>query len=216
MTRIFPIYALWLCLLSGMAMVASAAMAEDYVEGTHYQRITPALRTSSAEQIEVVEFFAYSCGHCYTFEPMLREWASQQSEDVRVAPSPVVWNDAFRPHARAFYAAQALGVLEDVHGAIFAAIHVDRQRLASDRDIKKVFVDNGVDAAEFDRAFKSFGVGSQVQQAEARAKSARVSGTPGLMIAGKYRINPRDAGGHANMLKIAEYLIAKERAAAAG
>ncbi|MEM0955595.1 MAG: thiol:disulfide interchange protein DsbA/DsbL [Pseudomonadota bacterium] len=205
------------CILVLVGTLASThAPAQDYVEGTHYTLITPALRTSSAEKIEVVEFFAYSCGHCYTFEPLLRKWASQQPEDVVVAPSPVIWNDAFRPHARAFYAAQALGVLDAVHGAIFAAIHVDRQRLSSDSQIKKVFVDNGVSPADFDKAFTSFGVGSQVQQAESRARSARVAGTPGLMVAGKYRINARDAGGHANMLKIAEYLVEKERAAAAG
>ena len=54
---------------------------------------------------------------------------------------------------------------------------------------------------------------SQVRQAGARARGARITGTPEMMVAGKYRISTRKAGNQANMLKIAEYLIDKERTA---
>ncbi len=59
-------------------------------------------------------------------------------------------------------------------------------------------------------------MGSQVRQAVARAKGARISGTPEMMVAGKYRITTRKAGSQANMLKIADYLIEKERGAGGG
>ena len=36
-----------------------------------------------------------------------------------------------------------------------------------------------------------------------------------MMVAGKYRISTRKAGGQANMLKLATFLIEKERAARA-
>ena len=69
---------------------------------------------------------------------------------------------------------------------------------------------------DFSKAFNSFGVTSQVRQAESRARSARITGTPEMVVAGKYRISTRKAGSQAAMLKIAEFLIEKERAAAAG
>ena len=56
----------------------------------------------------------------------------------------------------------------------------------------------------------------QVRQAIARAKGARIAGTPEMMVAGKYRITTRKAGSQANMLKIADFLIEKERAAGQG
>jgi thiol:disulfide interchange protein DsbA len=189
--------------------------AEGYQAGTHYDLISPAQRTRDADKIEVVEFFAYSCSHCYNFEPLLERWKSGQADDVSFLPSPAVWSAAMEPHAKAFYTAKALGVLDTMHGALFAAMHVDRKRLASDGEIRQLFVINGVAAADFDKAYNSFGVASQVRQATARAKGARVTGTPEMMVAGKYRISTRKAGSQADMLKIADFLIAKERAAMA-
>jgi thiol:disulfide interchange protein DsbA len=116
-------------------------------------------------------------------------------------------------HARAFYTAQALGVLDKVHGSMFAAMNVERKRLGSPDEIAELFVAQGVSRADFDKAFKSFGVDSLVKQANARARGARITGTPELMVAGKYRINTRKAGSQAEMLKIAEFLVEKERAA---
>ena len=189
--------------------------AEGFQAGTQYDVIVPAQRPRDAGKIEVVEFFAYSCGHCYNFEPLLSQWKPGLAADVSFLPSPAIWNAAMKPHAKAFYTAQALGVLDTMHGALFAAMHVDGKRLASDGEIRQLFVTNGVAAADFDKAYNSFGVSSQVRQAEARAKGARITGTPEMMVGGKYRITTRKAGSQANMLKIADFLIAKERAAMA-
>jgi thiol:disulfide interchange protein DsbA len=196
-------------------LLPTVACAQEggYVEGKHYDVITPPLRARDPGKIEVVEFFAYSCGHCYNFEPLLQQWKKQLADDVDLAPSPAVWSPPMEPHARAFYTAQALGVLDKLHGALFAAMHVDRKRLASEEEIRALFVANGVSAEQFDKAYNSFGVGSQVRQAVARAKGARIAGTPEMMVAGKYRITTRKAGSQANMLKIADFLIEKERAA---
>ena len=93
-------------------------------------------------------------------------------------------------------------------------MNVDRRRLASESEIAALFTANGVSEEDFTKAYNSFGVSSQVRQASARAKAAQITGTPEMMVNGKYRISTRKAGGQANMLKIADFLIAKERAAA--
>jgi thiol:disulfide interchange protein DsbA len=188
--------------------------AKSYQAGVDYDLITPSLRTRGTGKIEVVEFFAYSCGHCYNFEPALQQWKKGLADDVALLPTPAVWSAAMEPHARAFFAAQALGVLDTMHGVLFAAMHVDHKRLASESEIRALFVANGVSAEDFNKAFNSFGVGSQVRQAQALAKSARVTGTPEIMVAGKYRVTARKAAGQGNMLKIADFLIEQERAAA--
>ena len=56
------------------------------------------------------------------------------------------------------------------------------------------------------------GIDSMVRQAAARTEGARVQGTPSLMVNGKYRIDTRQAGSQANMLKIAAFLADKELA----
>jgi thiol:disulfide interchange protein DsbA len=144
---------------------------------------------------------------------MLTAWGKQLPEGAVVQPSPAVWNDAMKMHAKAYYIAEVLGVKEAVHPIIFDAMHVKRERLTSRLALRDLFEDSGVDPAQFDKAFDSFGVDSQVRQADARAKSAKISGTPSLMVAGKYLIETRAAGSQTNMLEIAQYLVEKELAA---
>ena len=202
-----------------LALLPLAAQAQDnteYVEGTHYALIQPAMRTVNPDKIEVMEFFWHGCVHCYNMEPMLQAWKKQQPDDVDFRPSPAVWNKPMELHAKAYYAAEALGVVDKIHAAMFTAMNVDRQRLGSEGEIRELFEDNGVSAEDFNRAFNSFGVGSQARQAASRARAAQITGTPELMVAGKYRVSGRLAGSQADMLKVADYLVAKERAARGG
>ena len=116
-------------------------------------------------------------------------------------------------HARIFYTAKALGKLDAMHKDIFDAMHLQKQKLLNSAQIAALFEKHGVDQEAFDKTFKSFGVNSQVRQAEARAKGYGIAGTPELVVNGKYRLSASLVGSQPNMLKVAEFLIAKERAA---
>ena len=196
------------------SVTAVAQGDQNWQEGTHYDVVTPAIRTANPDKIEVAEFFWYGCGHCYTFEPLIGQWKKTLAEDVEFRGSPAIWNQQMELHARAYYAADVLGVLDTMNLVVFQAMNVDGKRLSSEEEIAELFATHGVDGAEFTKAFNSFGVSSQVRQANARARAAKITGTPEMMVNGKYRISTRKAGNQANMLKIADFLVAKERAAA--
>ena len=51
-----------------------------------------------------------------------------------------------------------------------------------------------------------------MKQANARARSYKISGTPELVVNGKYRVSGREAGGQTEMLQVVDFLINKERA----
>ena len=76
------------------------------------------------------------------------------------------------------------------------------------------FAQFGVDPVEFAKVYKSFGVSASVQKAVARGRAYRARGVPTLIINGKYRIEGQMAGSNVNMLRIADFLIEKERKAA--
>ena len=196
-----------------LAPMLACAQDATWVEGTHYDVINPAIRTVEPDKIEVAEFFWYGCGHCYTFEPVVGQWKKTLADDVAFRAVPAMWGGAMELHAKAFYAAEALGVSETMNPVMFQALNVDRKRLATEEEIAQVFVDNGVAKEDFNKAFNSFGVNSQVRQANATARGAKISGTPSVMVNGKYLISARQAGSNANMLKVADYLIEQERAA---
>jgi len=199
--------------LSLLVFAPLLATAQTYVEGENYDLISPAVRTADPAKIEVVEFFWYGCGHCYNFEPLITAWKKTLADDVDFNGSPAIWNKPMELHARAFYTAQVLGVLDKMHPVLFQAMNVDHKRLATEEEIQELFVANGVSAEDFSKAFESFGVTSQVKQASARAKAAKITGTPALMVDGKYHVSTRKAGSQADMLKVSDFLIEKERAA---
>ena len=209
-----PVFWLACAVFIALITLSGRGLAEErWVEGQHYQTLTPPVATGRSQDVVVTEFFWYGCGHCYTFEPMLTAWGKQLPEGAVVQHSPAVWNDGMKMHAKAYYIAEVLGVKETVHPIIFDAMHVKRERLTSRLALLDLFEDSGIEPAQFDKAFDSFGVDSQVRQADARAKSAKISGTPSLMVAGKYLIETRSAGSQNNMLEIAQYLVEKELAA---
>ena len=200
--------------MSSVGVVAQ----EQYEEGVHYELIEPAIHTGVSDRVVVTEFLSYGCGHCYNCEPLLESFDARLPDGVVLQRTPVIWNNnpGMKLLAKTYYAVEVLDVFEPVHGAVFNAIHRQRKRLSSPEAVKAVFVENGVSDSDFDRAFGSFGIDSMVRQAAARTEGARINGTPSLMVNGKYRIDTRQAGSQANMLKIAAFLADKELARLAG
>lgn len=225
MTRTFVLSLLFALLAPFAAHAAEPATpaATDFKEGTHYIKLDQPVRPRDPNKIEVVEVFQYGCPHCYRFEPQVKAWKKTLPADVDFYPLPVVWNGPGQLHAQAYYAALALGVLDKMHEAMFTAFHEKDNHLDSKDRIQQLFVANGVSAENFDKAFDSFGVMSQVNQAKARALSYKIDGTPEMIVAGKYRIDGKLLGGkglserdsHQKMLEVANFLIAKERQAKA-
>lgn len=207
------LFATLLCLAAALP-----ATAAEYLAGKHYQVLDTPVRTATPEKIEVTEVFWYGCGHCFTFEPQLEQWAAGLGEDVVLTRSPAIWHPTMELHARAYYTAKALGPLDELHRALFDAMNLEKNRLASEDAIAEIFAEHGVDEDSFRQTFNSFGVNSAVRQADARQRSYQISGTPEMIVDGKYRITARMAGGHQGMLAVADHLIAleRERRAAAG
>jgi thiol:disulfide interchange protein DsbA len=197
----------------GLSCSAAEDAANNFVAGTHYDLINPPVRAVNPNKIEVAEFFWYGCSHCYTFEANLGQWKNNMPEDVSFRGIPAVWAEKMELHAKAYYTADALGVLDTMHPIIFQAMNVDGKALASEAEIAALFTANGVSEGDFTEAFNSFGVNSQVSQGIAVGKAAKVTGTPALMVNGKYHVSSRKAGGQAEMLEVVDYLVEQERAA---
>lgn len=212
MNRLVHAFLMMLCLMPAGLRAADAL----FVEGTHYERLPEPVRTADPARIEVVELFWYGCSHCFQFEPLLAKWEPALAKDVDFHRSPAMWNKLMAVHAQAFYAAEALGVLNKLNQPLFEALNVQRKRLESEDEIAELFVANGVTDADFRKAFNSFGVQSKVKQADARQRSYKTTGTPEMIVNGKFRVSARLAGSPESMLKVVDFLIAKERAGKSG
>ncbi|TVZ42004.1 thiol:disulfide interchange protein DsbA [Alteromonadaceae bacterium 2753L.S.0a.02] len=184
----------------------------QYQEGTHYTELDKPIKTLTGDKIEVTEFFSYGCIHCFHFETAAKFWkANLKPDDVEFVQNPAVFNKSWEHYARAFFTAKALGILDKAHSVIFNTIHVDHKRLGTQEEMAKLFETFGVDKATFDKTFTSFGVTSQVQLADKRARESGLRGTPELLVNGRYKITTQGAGGHNEMFLVANFLIEKIR-----
>jgi thiol:disulfide interchange protein DsbA len=209
----------WIKRLTFIALILPMAMCqaqtEKYQQGVHYEVLPQTIRTVNADKIEVNEVFSYTCGHCFNFEAVLHPWSEPLADDVDFQQTPAVWQPALEPYARAYYSAVMLKALDKVHMPIFEAIHVKREAVRTEADFAAIFAAQGIDGDKFTKAYNSFGMSSMVNQAKARVRGYRVQGTPEIIVNGKYRVSTRQAGGFEGMLSVADFLIEKERSAAA-
>lgn len=187
--------------------------AQEFQAGEDYRVLDNPQRTQAGERIELREFFSYACPHCYSFMPRVQDLMARMDDDVELVHNPVVFNSAWAPLARAYLTAEALDVVDQVHGAIFAAYHQERKRLRDEDEIAAVFTDQGVDEQAFRNAWNSFAVDTGMRRAERTAQNYGISSTPTMVVNGKYVVDVRMAGGQDNMIRIIEHLVERERQA---
>lgn len=210
MIRTFGIVAV----LSLLISFAAGAHAETWKEGVHYRKLDTPVRTENPDRVEVAEVFWYGCPHCYHFKPLAEAWEAQAPDYVDYVRIPAALNRSWEPHARAFYALEALGALDKkLHDALFDALAGEHRPLNDGESLAKFVADYGVDPDEFLKAYNSFGVNARLQQAQAKIRGARIMGTPSMLVNGKYVVTASMAGSAGAALKVVDYLVEKEHSA---
>ena len=180
-------------------------------EGDGYITISPPQPTQSGEKIEVVEVFWYACPHCFDFEPHISTWLESKPDDVQFIRMPAIFRKNWIPHAKAYFTADKLGVLDSIHTPLFDALHKRKKNIHDDDAIKKFFVKNGVDKSEFTKIYESDEVQAKVKRAFVMGQRYKLTGVPAVIINGKYMVSGSTAGSFENVLKIINQLIDEER-----
>ncbi|WP_455203745.1 thiol:disulfide interchange protein DsbA/DsbL [Kaarinaea lacus] len=194
----------------GLLLCTLSATAATFKEKIHYERVEPAQPTSTGDKIEVVEMFWYGCPHCNNLEPHVERWLKRKPANAEFVRIPAVFRPQWELHARAFYTAEVLNVLEKTHTAMFAAIHNQKRNLNSEKELMEFFAQQGVSNEDFKRVFKSFAVEAKVRRAKDLSQRYGIPGVPALIVNGKYRTGAQLAGGNANIFKVVNFLVDKE------
>lgn len=202
----------YLLILAGALLVRPAAAFDA---GKEFQELPFPPPVETGAKIEVREFFWYGCPHCYTLEPALKGWLKRRPANVEFIRTPGA-APHWLIHAQTYYAFEALGILDKLHEPMFRAVQADRQALRDEASIAGFVGTQGVDAAKFREAFRSFGVRMKVERAKKLNGEYMISAVPLLVVDGKYVTGPSMAGGEEQTIKVLDHLIARatrERAA---
>lgn len=199
--------------LAGAMLLAagSASAAVQLQQGVNYKLLQPAQPTNVAPgKVEVVEVFWYACGHCYLLEPRLEAWnRNGRPANAELVRLPATWNNVLKTHARVFYTMELLGKHE-LNPEIWREINVKGNRLDTPEKIEAFFTSRGVSKADFQRAFASFAMDSKVAKAEDLNRRYKITGTPTIVVNGKYVTDVSMAGSEEKLFEVVNALVAKE------
>ena len=203
--------------LTALSAVAAATLPHTVLAqgaapkaGKDYVKLEKAVASEAPEgKVEVIEFFWYSCGHCNEFEPVFANWLkSGASKNVAARRVPVAFNASFMPQQKLYYALEGMGKVDELHARVFRAIHVERQKLATDAAVMEWMAKQpGVDQAKFKEIYNSFTVSNQVRRATQLQEAYGVEGVPSMGVAGRYYTDGTHAGSMPAVLNVVNYLV---------
>lgn len=201
------------------AAIATAAASphalfaqERPAAGKHYLSVSPRQPTRDPKQVEVVEFFAYSCEHCFIFEPALDAWQKRLPRDVFFRRIPVAFREGpLAGHQKLYFALEQLNLVEQLHGKVFNAMHIGKQRLATPEAIAEFATQNNVPPAKLMDAFNSFTVATKAKQAQGLWTGYKVEGTPSMGVDGRFLTSGSLAGSNERSLAVAEFLVGEAK-----
>jgi len=205
---------------------APAAAGPKWVEGRNYYLIQPPRPTGlPAGKVEVTEVFSYACPACNQFQSYMHELKKSLPANAVLDYVPASFNQAedWPMFQLAYVTAQALGIADQTHDAMFDAVWNTGELATTDasgglkshmptiEDAARFYEKHtGVPAAKFIATSKSFGVDSQVRIDEEKMKQYGVDRTPTLVVNGKYRVVVQSAGGNEQTVELVDWLVAKE------
>jgi thiol:disulfide interchange protein DsbA len=207
-----PYRRMLLAALASMLLAAPVLAQKKPEQGIDYNLISPSLPPESNTSVEVIEFFWYGCPHCYAFEPAITPWIKTLRGDVTFHRVPAVFHESWTPHAKLYYALEALGETDRLHKTVFDAIHQDKQQLATEASIAEFLEKHGIPRKKFTDAFNSFTVQSKIQRSLKLQAAYKIDGVPAMAVDGRYvTSNTMVGGSHGAVLPVVDYLIVEAR-----
>lgn len=194
---------------AGLLISAVSFAQALYQEGVQFTRLKTPVPVESGAQIEVIEVFSYACPHCAHLEPTMDAWRKTMPKNVKFTALPAIFHDSWAAFARAYYASEQLKIVEKTHGALFKALYEQNKQFSNVEDMANWFAGYGVTAKQFTDAFTAPGMEAKLKRAVELAPRYEISGTPTLVIDGKYSFDVSSAGGMEKVPALLDFLIQK-------
>ncbi|QIL19678.1 thiol:disulfide interchange protein DsbA/DsbL [Thermomonas sp. HDW16] len=201
------------------AAEAAAAKAPPPVAGTDYILIANGQPFDTADgRIEIAEVFGYVCPFCAAVQPTVSAMKEKLPPDVHMVYVPAAFGSMWDNYAKAFYTADAMGLVDKTHDAMFRAIHIDKtlkgeSGMDTPEEIAAFYAAYGADPKQFVSSMQSFAVAAKVNRAKQYILNAYANGdqpsTPTFIVNGKYRVKGKSVD---DMFRIMNQLVVAARA----
>ena len=192
--------------------LATALPASAATEGVDYEVVKTEVAPLQKDKIEVTEFFAYWCPHCKDLEPILLKHAKTFKKDTVLRTEHIVWDEGRDfGFARLAAAVKQAGLRDQADPVIFEAFASQRIDLGKDAILREWLpAQSAFDGKKVLAAYDSFSNKNMAEQMKTWTNQYEITGTPTVIVGGKYKVNFQQTGFDAGM-KVIDELVQKVR-----
>jgi len=177
--------------LAALAIGNAFATPSNPVNGAEFRTLPQAMPTQKvAGKVEVIEFFMYHCPACYAVEAPMVAWARNNADKVNFRRIHLSNGEMSDYEAHLFVTLEAMQLEEAMHEKVLQAWHQEHRRLRSDEENLNWALRNGLDKEKFLSVYNSFGVVQRLKSLVRVAQNYGVTGTPTIIVNGKYVTEP--------------------------
>ena len=185
-------------LLASCSTIPNFALAEDKIKGK-YEVIGSIEKLKGAKQVEMTEFFNYSCGHCYQFLGTSKKLHAKFKDKLHHKKYPIYWGQQTALPAKAFYITDELGLEEKFTQELFDTNFKLQINIFQPRIIQRLSQHYKIEQ-EIRDGMKSPVIEAKVNESLALANKYNANETPTIILNKVLKITPSISGGTTEMM----------------
>ena len=181
-------------LMAFIFLFPGTVVADEKIRGK-YEVIGDITKLKGAKTIKMLEFFNYSCGHCYRFLETSKKLRAKFKDKLHHKKYPIYWGNQTAYPAMAFYIADSVGIEEEFTQELFdtsfkLSIDVFQPKvirfLAKEFKIEK----------EMKEGMQSNAIKAKTDESLALAKKYKANETPTIIINDVLKVAPSISKGN--------------------
>jgi thiol:disulfide interchange protein DsbA len=181
-------------LLAFIFLFPGTVAADEKIRGK-YEVIGDINKLKGAKTIKMLEFFNYSCGHCYRFLETSKKLRAKFKDKLHHKKYPIYWGNQTVYPSMAFYIADGLGMEEEFTQELFDTsfkLSVDVFQPKVIRFLAKEFKIE----KEMKEGMQSDEIKAKTDEALALAKKYKANETPTIIINDVLKVAPSISKGN--------------------
>ena len=185
-------------LIASCLILPGFVLAEDKIKGK-YEVIGSIEKLKNAKQVEMIEFFNYSCGHCYKFLETSKKLHQKFKDKLYHKKYPIFWGEQTALPAKAFYISDELGLEEKFTQELFDTNFKLHINIFQPRVIQRLSQHYKIEQ-EIKEGMKSPAIEAKVNESLALAKTYKANETPTIILNKVLKVTPSISGGTTEMM----------------
>ncbi len=182
-------------ILLAFIFLSSNTVSADEKIGGKYEVIGDISKLKGTKTIKMLEFFNYSCGHCYRFLETSKTLRTKFKDKLHHKKYPIYWGDQTAYPSMAFYIADDLGLEEDFTQELFDTNFKLNINIFQPKVIRFLAKEFKIEK-EMKKGMQSPSIRSKTERALELAKKYKANETPTLIINDVLKVTPSISKGN--------------------